>query len=518
MRYRYAKRSAHLLLLIGLAWFASGHGTVAQTAPIPTPDQSSHGPERSRLRGGWYPWDPYQYRDYRHGVPILTGFDVEIERALARIMGVELLLPDLAWQEHLAALAAGRADIAAGATYSNERTAFAYFSKPYRSETDVLILPSGASGRYPFRTIEQMLDTFAKQKFRLGVIAGFVYADDRVNAFIADPRNADIIVRTADDAQNLHNLLSGRIDGFLADRIAAATTAWRRHEGALIEEHPLRFSADIHFMLSRATQTPETLGRLDAAIDELKGSGELRRIANSYVLPVLINQTLDRRWFQVLVLVGTAAFALSGVVLAYGGQYTLIGALVLASLPAVGGGVVRDLLLQREPLGVVRDPLALITVFATVLIGMVVIRVMSRFDAGFLARYAQSHRHLGTRLIEIFDAVGLASFTVVGVVVVLDTSAQPLWLWGPIAAAMTASFGGLMRDLVRRDQVDADLRGEFYPEIAILWGLALALFLQWEGGRLQPEEILLAVIVTLLGAFLTRVVAIFRGMRGWAYA
>jgi polar amino acid transport system substrate-binding protein len=203
----------------------------------------------------------------------------------------------------------------------------------------------------------------------LGVIAGFIYADDRVNAFIADPRNADIIVRTADDAQNLHNLLSGRIDGFLADRIAAATTAWRRHEGALIEEHPLRFSADIHFMLSRATQTPETLGRLDAAIDELKGSGELRRIANSYVLPVLINQTLDRRWFQVLVLVGTAAFALSGVVLAYGGQYTLIGALVLASLPAVGGGVVRDLLLQREPLGVVRDPLALITVFATVLIG-----------------------------------------------------------------------------------------------------------------------------------------------------
>ncbi|MFZ0126883.1 MAG: transporter substrate-binding domain-containing protein, partial [Xanthobacteraceae bacterium] len=123
MRYRYAKQSAHLLLLIGLAWFASGHGAVAQTAPIPTPDQSSHGPERSRLRGGWYPWDPYQYRDYRHGVPILTGFDVEIERALARTMGVELLLPDLAWQEHLAALAAGRADIAAGATYSNERTA-----------------------------------------------------------------------------------------------------------------------------------------------------------------------------------------------------------------------------------------------------------------------------------------------------------------------------------------------------------------------------------------------------------
>jgi polar amino acid transport system substrate-binding protein len=277
----------------------------------------------------------------------------------------------------------------------------------------------------------------------------------------------------------------------------------------------MRWSTDIHLMLSRTTQTPEMLGRLDAAIEELKRSGELRRIANSYALPVLVNQTIDRDWFQFLLLVGTVAFALSGVVLAYGGQYTLVGALVLASLPAVGGGVARDLLLQRDPIGIVRSPLSLLAVFATVLAGMLVIRVMSRF--GFLADYARVHRRLGVRLIEIFDAVGLATFTVVGVVVVLDTSAKPLWLWGPIAAVLTASFGGLMRDLVRRDQVDANLRGEFYPEIAIIWGLALALFLQWEGMRLQPEEIRLAVIVTLLGAFLTRIVAILRGMRSWAY-
>src|SRR5262249_6324630 len=267
----------------------------------------------------------------------------------------------------------------------------------------------------------------------------------------------------------------------------------------------------------RATQAPETLARLDAAIDELKRSGELRRIANSYALPVLINQTLDRDWFQILVLVGTAAFALSGIVLAYGGQYTLFAALILASLPAVGGGVVRDLLLQREPLGVVRNPSALLTVFATVLVGMVAIRVVSRFKAVSMAPYLHAHRQIGSRLIEIFDAVGLAAFTVVGVVVALDTAAQPLWLWGPIAAVLTASFGGLMRDLVRRDQLEANLRGELYPEIAIVWGLALALFLQWEGGRLQPEEIRLAVIVTLVGGFLSRIFAIIRGLKGWSY-
>src|SRR6516164_1699798 len=257
-----------------------------------------------------------------------------------------------------------------------------------------------------------------------------VYADDRVNAFIADQAHRDQIVAVPSDAQNLRNLLAGVIDGFLADRITAATTAWRRHEGARIEEHPLRFSTNIHFMLSRATQTPQMLARLNDAIDELRRSGELRRIADVYALPVLINQTLDSEWFRVLAFIGIVAFALSGVVLAYEGQYTLFGALVLAALPAVGGGIVRDLLLQRDPLGIVQNPEALLTVFATVLVGMVVIKTIPRLRASLLTKYLQSRAHLGTRLIEVFDAIALAAFTVVGVVVVLDTSAQPLWLWG----------------------------------------------------------------------------------------
>ena len=95
------------------------------------------------------------------------------------------------------------------------------FLQPYRTETDVLILPRGNSGRYPFQTIEQMLDTFAKKKFRLGVVAGFVYADPRVNAFIADPANRDQIFPVESEVQNLRNLLAGVIDGFIADRIAA---------------------------------------------------------------------------------------------------------------------------------------------------------------------------------------------------------------------------------------------------------------------------------------------------------
>jgi polar amino acid transport system substrate-binding protein len=489
----------------------------AQTPEAPAAESAAHATGSSHPRGGWYPWDPYQYREYRHGVSILTGFDVEIERALARIMRIEISLPPITWEEHLAAHADGRADIASGATASEERSAFAYVSKSYRTETDVLILPKGAGRRYSFRTIEQMLEAFAKQRFRLGVIAGYAYADARVNAFIAEPANRDQIVTVASDADNLQNLLDGVIDGFLADRVAANTTAWRNKQAGRIEEHPLRLSTDIHFLLSRATQTPQMLARLDAAIDELKASGEFRRIADAYALPVLINQTLDSDWFRVLAFVGIVAFALSGVVLAYAGQYTLFGALILAALPAVGGGVVRDVLLQRDPLGIVRNPEALLTVFATVFAGMLIIKAASLFQSGRFMKYAQSHAGIGARLIELFDAIGLAAFIVVGVVVALDTSAQPLWLWGPIAAVITASFGGLMRDLYRHDRVTANLGGELYPEIAAVCGLALAVFLGWEGERLQPDEIKIGVIVTISAAFLIRMVAVARGMKGWRF-
>ena len=488
------------------------------TAQGPAPSASDRDQLRDQLRGGWYPWDPYQYLDYGRGTPLLTGFDVEIERAIGRIMGVKITIPQMAWEDHLAGIAAGTTDFAAGATKNDARTRYAWFSKPYRTETDVLIVPTGASAGLPFRTIDGMIDTFKSRKFRLGVLAGYVYADPRVNDFIADPANQSRIVPVATDALNLQNLLAGVIDGFLADRIAATTNAWRRGQGHLIEEHPLRFSTDIFFMLSRASQTPERLARLDQAIDQLKSSGEFNRIARTYVMPVLMNQTIDRDWFRVLVFIGTVAFALSGVLLAYEGRYTLFAALVLAALPAVGGGILRDLLLQRSPIGVVRDPEALLVVFATVLAGMVVIAAISRLKAIPSTKRLILPSAVVSRSIETLDAIGLAAFTVTGVVVVMDTGAQPLWLWGPIAAVLTSSSGGLMRDLFRDDRTTANLRGELYAEISALWGLAFALFLDWEGDRLQPDEIGLGVIVTVLGAFTTRMLAIAYRTKGWRYS
>src|ERR1700733_4789840 len=508
-------------IAVALVLFSLGLGLSltcqAADTQTPSPPQVRQPAEPKVLRGGWYPWDPYQYRQNAHGNENLTGFDVEIERAIAGVMGVELLLPEISWDSHLAALAAGTRDIAAGATYSSERDQYAYFSKPYRRETDVLIVLRGASSKYSFETVDQMLDFFRKEPFRLGVVAGFAYAEQGVNAYIADPANATVVIKEDNDLTNLQNLLQGRIDGFLADQISAATVAWRQQKSALIEEHPVRFSTNIHFMLSRVSTRPATLSHVNDAIDRIKSDGEFQRIIDTYALPILIHQTLDTDWFQFLTSIGTISFALSGVVLAYVGRSTLFEAMVLASLPAVGGGVIRDLLFQRQPLGIVRDPLVLLTIFGTVMVGMLVIRISSVTGAKRFTESLKSRGHLGPGLIQVCDGMGLAAFLVIGVVVVLDTSVQPLWLWGPISAGITSSFGGMMRDLLRRDGLAPRLQQELYPEIAVIWGFILSVFLQWEAERLQPREIFVGVVVTIVGAFLTRMLAIAFRLRGWAY-
>jgi len=74
-----------------------------------------------------------------------------------------------------------------------------------------------------------------------------------------------------------------------------------------------------------------------------------------------------------------------------------------------------------------------------------------------------------------------------------------------------------MRDMFRQDRLGASLRGALYPEIAAIWGLLFALFLEWEGARLQPDEIRWGVIVTIIAVFVTRMIAILRGTKGWAY-
>ena len=110
------------------------------------------------LKGGWYPWRPYQYQDKTEQITKLKGLDIEIFREIVENqLGYTLDLPQTDWDEHQELLKVGERDIAAGAFQTNERKQYAYFSNPYRTEDIVLV------GRRSDATALKMLN---KQAFK----------------------------------------------------------------------------------------------------------------------------------------------------------------------------------------------------------------------------------------------------------------------------------------------------------------------------------------------------------------
>jgi hypothetical protein len=116
---------------------------------------------------------------------------------------------------------------------------------------------------------------------------------------------------------------------------------------------------------------------------------------------------------------------------------------------------------------------------------------------------------IARHVFQVSDTLGLAAFTVIGVGVALETHSQPIWLWGPLLAAMTGAGGSILRDIVRADYYHPALKSSIYAKIPIIWGGLLALFFDWECERLVPAEIRLGVLATVIGAFLCRLFVIY---------
>jgi polar amino acid transport system substrate-binding protein len=459
------------------------------------------GQDASRtLRCGWYPWDPYQYLSTRQDVERLTGLDVQLVRAVFGGMGYEVAYDEVGWRQHQLDIRNGSRDIAAGAFKNPDRAEYAYFSAPYRKETDVLYVRRGEASRYRFADTGELMRRFRADGFRLGMIKGFYYGPE-VMRFIDDPANAGRVVGVSDDIANFENLIAHRIDGFVVDRLVGSTLAWRYGWQEAVEEvsRPV-YSNDIHVLFSKKTTTPEMVEAFNASLERLRRSGEYGRIIREYLFPVLLGATVGQQWFFTIDILGTVAFAVSGILLARQGGYSLFGALVLAALPAVGGGIMRDLIVGRERLSMLSNPAYLLAVMLTVLSGYVVLRLADRrpWSAGVSINLNSATA--------FSDALGLAAFTIIGVVVAVESRADPLWLWGPLLAALSGAGGGIVRDAIRADANNPFLKGTFYAEVALIWGLFLSLFLTWYANLLdyKPAEISLAVLATLIGGLLTR--------------
>ena len=469
--------------------------------------------KKASLTGGWYFWDPYQFNaSSSSGFVALEGLDIKLTEIIAKYAGKNVDNNKyIEWGDHVQALKDGTCDIAAGATWTEERSEFVHFTEPYRFEENALyVLRDKLSDWDNVHNVDDMLEYFDSHTMKVAIIKGYAYADSKINKWVKDPENQNKIIYVYNEQDNIEVLLDKRVDCYIGDRIAAATTIWKKKKGSLIAEKNLGIKVPIHLMLSKKTVSATMLEEFNQAIKEVKGSDEYKAVIKEYFYPVILLQTVDTWWFWMLDYLGTFAFAMSGLIIAYRERVTIFAAFIFSILPSVGGSLVRDVILQRQPIGMLQSPIYVAMVVAMLILGFIGIRIFTHTPAiiNYFSRSdrKEKYKHFANQTIMFFDALGLAAFTVSGIIVCVVMKAEPLWLWGPFFAFLTGAGGGIMRDLLTRERsISAFDKSAIFPEVPALWGLFLSIFLTMHSSNLEAEPIKYAVILTVIGAFLTRV-------------
>ncbi len=154
-------------------------------------------------------------------------------------------------------------------------------------------------------------------------------------------------------------------------------------------------------------------------------------------------------WFDLL---GVAVFAISGTLVAYRKKLDGFGVVMLASVTAIGGGTIRDLILDA-PVFWLRDSTYLISILVAAFISIVWLNKQKRFPQIAL---------------EIADSLGLAFFVVMGTQKALDYGMPDMT--AVVMGTFTGCFGGMLRDVLARS-MPMVLKSELYATTCIVGGI-----------------------------------------------
>lgn len=193
--------------------------------------------------------------------------------------------------------------------------------------------------------------------------------------------------------------------------------------------------------------------------------------------------------FFILNLLGAGVFAISGVLAAGRKSLDLLGVLVVATVTAIGGGTLRDLLLNRHPIFWFREWEHLVVILAASLLTLAYLRFRRPPDRSLL----------------VADALGLALFTVAGTEVAMAESLPGVIC--VIMGVMTGCAGGVVRDMLTAEIPLILRRGHLYATASITGGTLYLLLDQVGIARPLPMLAGMLAVVSL------RLASIFWGLR-----
>ena len=188
-------------------------------------------------------------------------------------------------------------------------------------------------------------------------------------------------------------------------------------------------------------------------------------------------------FYFIIDIIGTIAFAISGVLVAMDKRLDVFGVLIIAFVTAVGGGTLRDLLIGIKPVGWLNAPMHLMIIVVTVLLAIIFVKQL---------KYVRKSLFL-------FDTIGIGLYTMVGIEKGLAADLSPVMCIA--LGTITACFGGVIRDILC-NEIPVIFRKEIYATVCILGGLVYFFLIQF------PIENTIAYSMAIVTIIIMRVLAV----------
>jgi uncharacterized membrane protein YeiH len=162
---------------------------------------------------------------------------------------------------------------------------------------------------------------------------------------------------------------------------------------------------------------------------------------------------------DVIDIVGTFVFALSGVMVAVEHKFDFFGTIILAFVTAVGGGTLRDILIGATPVSWMGSEVLIYVILVTIPLAYLFLNFLKKLR----------------RTMFIFDTIGIGMFTILGLEKSLEIGLSPII--AVMMGVVSAVFGGVIRDVLS-NQVPLIFRKEIYA-FACFFGALVYLIMEY---------------------------------------
>ena len=170
-------------------------------------------------------------------------------------------------------------------------------------------------------------------------------------------------------------------------------------------------------------------------------------------------------FISVVELIGTVAFAVSGALVAIDKELDYYGIAFFAIITAVGGGIIRDMLIDASLPAALENPL------------YVIISIASAAVVIFFYRKIILYKNI----LLIFDAIGLAAFTAIGAEIAIENSLSMPFVIITLAL-LTGTGGGILRDVFAKE-IPFVFRKEIYAVASIIGAICFIIIGEFSGNN-----------------------------------